>query len=231
MDTKHLNWSQMVLCFRCLGHPHQWMQKFCIFTHLKPTFSIFHSHFYKTPTSVCLLYTFIQIKYCKTFVSWVSYAKPINTSDQPTHQNIQPTHQNPSHHQPNQYPRINTHQNPPSTWSIPSYCRFCQTHTSCPWELCHSVVSGSNMLWFACWDHIGGEWDRWPKVRSVRSLARGEIGEIGGLRWDRWTNRWTEGEMKQERGESENFLFEREVRWEERETNTKIIDTRVTVIV
>ena len=105
MDTKHLNWSQMVLCFRCLEHPHQWMQKFCIFTHLKPTFSILHSHFYKTPTSVCLLYTFIQIKYCKTFVSWVSYAEPINASDQSTHQN-------PSHHQPDQYPRINTHQNP-----------------------------------------------------------------------------------------------------------------------
>ena len=87
----------MVLCFRCLEHPHQWMQNFCIFTHLKPTFFILHSHFYKTPTSVCLLYTFIQIKYCKTFVSWVSYAKLINTFDQSTHQN-------PSHHQPDQYP-------------------------------------------------------------------------------------------------------------------------------
>ena len=79
------------------------MQNFLIFAHLKPTFSILHSHFYKTPISIYLLYKFIQIKYSKPFVSWVSYAKPINTPDQPTHKNIQPTHQN-----------------PPSTWSIPT---------------------------------------------------------------------------------------------------------------
>ena len=63
------------------------MQKFCKFVHLKLTFSILHSHFYKTPTSVCLLYTFIQIKYYK-----------------------------PSHYKPDKYPAIinpiNTHQNP-----------------------------------------------------------------------------------------------------------------------
>ena len=39
------------------------MQKFFYFTCLKPTFSILHTYFYKTPTSVCLFYTFIQIKY------------------------------------------------------------------------------------------------------------------------------------------------------------------------
>ena len=39
------------------------MQNFCKFTHLKPTFSISHSHFYKASTSVNLLYMFIQIKY------------------------------------------------------------------------------------------------------------------------------------------------------------------------
>ena len=39
------------------------MQKFCKFAYLKLTFSILHFHFYKTLTSVCLLYTFIQIKY------------------------------------------------------------------------------------------------------------------------------------------------------------------------
>ena len=64
------------------------MHKFFHFTHLKPIFSILHSHFYKTPTSVCLLYTFIQIKYSK------------------------PSHHQwliPSFHQPDQYP---------STWSI-----------------------------------------------------------------------------------------------------------------
>ena len=47
----------------CLEHPHQWMCKFYKFTHLKPTFFILYFHFYKTLTSVCLLYTFIQIKY------------------------------------------------------------------------------------------------------------------------------------------------------------------------
>ena len=60
------------------------MQNFWIFAHLKLTFSILHSHFYKTPISIYLLYKFIQIKYSKPFVSWVSYAKPINTPDQPT---------------------------------------------------------------------------------------------------------------------------------------------------
>ena len=59
------------------------MQKNCKFTLLKLTFSILHSHFYKIPISVSQLYTFIQIKYSK-----------------------------PNHHQPNQYPRINTQQNP-----------------------------------------------------------------------------------------------------------------------
>ena len=44
-------------------HTMMWMQNFCKFTHLKPTFSISHSHFYKASTSVNLLYMFIQIKY------------------------------------------------------------------------------------------------------------------------------------------------------------------------
>ena len=39
------------------------MHKFFHFAHLKSTFSILHNYFYKTPTSVCLFYTFIQIKY------------------------------------------------------------------------------------------------------------------------------------------------------------------------
>ena len=39
------------------------MHKFFHFTHLKLTFSILHTYFYKTLTSVSLLYTFIQIKY------------------------------------------------------------------------------------------------------------------------------------------------------------------------
>ena len=88
--------------------------------------------------------------------------------------------------------------NPPSTWSIPSYCRFRQTHASCPRELRHGIVSGSSALWFACWDRIGGEWDRWdwwPEMRSV------DWGEIGGSR-----EKWNEREVRvkfsvQERGE------------------------------
>ena len=56
-----------------LEHPHQYVQKNFHFKHIKPTFSILHSHFYKTPISVCLLYTFIQIKYS------------IQTHHQPTH--------------------------------------------------------------------------------------------------------------------------------------------------
>ena len=59
------------------------------FTHLKPTFSILHTYFYKTLTSVCLLYTFIQIKYSK-----------------------------PSHHQPDQYPATINDQSPASINSI-----------------------------------------------------------------------------------------------------------------
>ena len=39
------------------------MHKFFHFAHLKSIFSILHTYFYKTPTSACLFYTFIQIKY------------------------------------------------------------------------------------------------------------------------------------------------------------------------
>ena len=42
---------------------HQLVHKFFHFAHLKSTFSILHIYFYKTPISVCLFYTFIQIKY------------------------------------------------------------------------------------------------------------------------------------------------------------------------
>ena len=44
-----------------LGHPHQWMQKFCKFAHLKPTFSILHIHLSKTLISVYLLYTLFSL--------------------------------------------------------------------------------------------------------------------------------------------------------------------------
>ena len=42
---------------------HQLVHKYFHFAHLKSTFSILHIYFYKTPISVCLFYTFIQIKY------------------------------------------------------------------------------------------------------------------------------------------------------------------------
>ena len=41
----------------------QLVHKFFHFVHLKFTFSILHIYFYKTPISICLFYTFIQIKY------------------------------------------------------------------------------------------------------------------------------------------------------------------------
>ena len=41
----------------------QLVHKFFHFVHLKSTFSILHIYFYKTPISICLFYTFIQIKY------------------------------------------------------------------------------------------------------------------------------------------------------------------------
>ena len=49
--------------FACLEQLHQLVHKFFHFAHLKSTFSILHTYFYKTPTSVYLFYTFIQIKY------------------------------------------------------------------------------------------------------------------------------------------------------------------------
>ena len=73
-------------------HPHQWMQKFCKFAHLKPTFSILHSHFYKTPTSVCLLYTFIQIKYSSSSTINDQSTPTINP---PSHHHQPPSPQNP----------------------------------------------------------------------------------------------------------------------------------------
>ena len=44
-----------------LEHLHQWMQIFLLFCTKKSTFSILYTHFYKTPTSVCLFYTFFYL--------------------------------------------------------------------------------------------------------------------------------------------------------------------------
>ena len=55
----------LILKYISLEHPHQYVQIFFFFNfaHLKSIFSILHTYFYKTPTSIFLLYTFIQIKY------------------------------------------------------------------------------------------------------------------------------------------------------------------------
>ena len=42
-------------------NPHQWMQTYHLFCMKKTTFFILHTHFYKTPTSVHLLYTIFYI--------------------------------------------------------------------------------------------------------------------------------------------------------------------------
>ena len=46
-----------------LNSLYQLVHKFFYFAHLKSIFSILHTYFYKTLTSICLFYTFIQIKY------------------------------------------------------------------------------------------------------------------------------------------------------------------------
>ena len=72
--------------------------------------------------------------------------KTSQSRSKPTDQNIQPTHQNLKHHQPDQYPQINTHQNPPSTQSIPHRSIPIKTHTSHPWGLHYDVISRSRVL-------------------------------------------------------------------------------------
>ena len=110
-----------------------------------------------------------------------------------------------THHQPNQYPRsIPTDQYPVTVAST---------------KPTHHVPESFATVSFLGLVHRG------LSVGIVSTVS--EIGEIDGLRWDRWTD----GEMKRERVESENFLSEREARWEEREINTKIIDTQATVTV
>ena len=67
------------------------MEKNFHFAHLKPTFSIFHTYFYKTPTSVC--HTFIQIN-IHFFNSIISLTDPT----QPTHGHLSQTRNNPNNH-------------------------------------------------------------------------------------------------------------------------------------
>ena len=68
---------------------HQLVHKFFHFAYLKSTFSILHTYFYKTPTSVCLFYTFIQIKY--SFLYPHSH-RPTATDPHRYHTGIHTTH-------------------------------------------------------------------------------------------------------------------------------------------
>ena len=76
------------------------MHKFFHFAHLKSTFSILHTYFYKTPTSVCLFYTFIQIKY--SFLYPHSH-RPTATDPHRHHTGIHTTHRQ----QTQQFRKIN----------------------------------------------------------------------------------------------------------------------------
>ena len=81
------------------------MHKFFYFSHLKSTFSILHTYFYKTPTLVCLFYTFIQIKYSFLYPhshrpTPVSHRNPHNPpATSPANQKNKPS--NPESTQPN----------------------------------------------------------------------------------------------------------------------------------
>ena len=59
-QVKILKYPFLCFSFPRLEQLHQLVQNFFHFAPLKPTFSILHTHFYKTPTSVYLFYTFIQ---------------------------------------------------------------------------------------------------------------------------------------------------------------------------
>ena len=71
----------------------QLVHKFFHFAHLKSTFSILHTYFYKTPTSVCLFYTFIQIKY--SFLYPHSHRPTLTIHTGITPESTQPTSRKP----------------------------------------------------------------------------------------------------------------------------------------
>ena len=104
---------------------YQLVHKFFHFAHLKSTFSILYTYFYETPTSVCLFYTFIQIKYSFLYPhshrpTPVSHRNPHNPpATNPANQKNKPS--NPESTQPNntihtiQQPRIETNPTTQST--------------------------------------------------------------------------------------------------------------------
>ena len=108
--TKHIRGKTTIFSILSLFHPptifhpptfpllhpnkvleqlHPFMQKKFHFTHLKSTFSILHTYFYKTLISVYLFYTFIQIKY--SFLYPHSH-RPTATNPHRYHTGIHTTH-------------------------------------------------------------------------------------------------------------------------------------------
>ena len=93
------------------------MHKFFHFAHLKSTFSILHTYFYKTPTSVCLFYTFIQIKY--SFLYPHSH-RPTATDPHRYHIGIHTTHRQKTRKKNQQQDRHTRNQHNPATQSTQS---------------------------------------------------------------------------------------------------------------
>ena len=67
------------------------MQIFLLFYTKKVTFSIFHTHFYKTPTVVYLFYTFIQQNIHFFTIFYYSPSPPLSLTDQHSLTNPDPT--------------------------------------------------------------------------------------------------------------------------------------------
>ena len=68
------------------------MQIFLLFYTKKVTFSIFHTHFYKTPTLVYLFYTFIQQNIHFFTIFYYSPSPPLSLTDQHSLTNPDPAH-------------------------------------------------------------------------------------------------------------------------------------------
>ena len=57
---ENLNIIDLYKLIKYLEQPHQLVEKISSILHKKPTFSILHHYFYKTPTSIYLFYKTIQ---------------------------------------------------------------------------------------------------------------------------------------------------------------------------
>ena len=68
------------------------MQTFLLFYTKKATFSILHTHFYKTPTLVYLFYTFIQQNIHFFTIFYYSPSLPLSHTDQHSLTNPDPAY-------------------------------------------------------------------------------------------------------------------------------------------